>query len=66
MVLIRIDEDNVISASKIMGPGNNFLRALKIGENWRSLGLTPLYLFDEDRHGILVSTEETYYKDKLN
>lgn len=56
----QIDEDLIKKASILMGPGNNFEKALSIADEYRAAGLTPLFFLNEEESLIHVTTEEKY------
>lgn len=61
----QIDEDLLKKASILSAPGNSFERVLKMGEEYRSAGLTPIYFADENNMMLHVTSEETF-NHKLN
>ena len=46
-------------------PDNNFLKVYNAGQEFKSAGLTPIYLLDESYMKLFVVAKETY-KKKLN
>ena len=46
-------------------PDNNFLKVYNAGQEFKSAGLTPIYLLDEFYMNLFVVAKETY-KKKLN
>lgn len=59
--LKRVDEDLIRKASILAGPNNSFHTALELAEQYRSAGLTPVYLLDDDNHMVVIT-----YEEKLN
>ena len=65
--MIEITEDMIVDAAKVMEAleGNNtngFSTALENGAEIKKHGLTPIYMFDQEEHGIYVLIKETYGK----
>ena len=54
----EIDEDLLKKASVLSAPGNSFEKVLKLGEEYRSAGLTPIYFADDDDKILHVTTQE--------
>lgn len=43
-------------------PDNNFLKVYNAGQEFKSAGLTPIYLLDQDYMDLFVIAKETYKK----
>lgn len=54
----EIDEDLLKKASLLSPPGNSFDKVLKLGEQYRAAGLTPIYFADDDDKMLHVTTQE--------
>lgn len=61
----RVDEDLIRKASILAGPNNSFLTALELAEQYRSAGLTPVYLLDDDNNMVVITYEEKMNKGHL-
>jgi hypothetical protein len=57
----EIDEDLLKKASILSTPNNSFDKALKLGEEYRAAGLTPIYFADDDDKILHVTTHEKIY-----
>lgn len=54
----RVDEDLIRKASILSGPDNSFLTALDLAEKYRSAGLTPVYLLDDESNMVIITYQE--------
>lgn len=67
--MMEIEENIILEANTVscaIGDIDNaFGRILKIGSDLKSKGLTPIYLFDNEKMQLFVEIKETYGK-KLN
>lgn len=57
----EIDEDLLKKASILSAPGNSFEKVLKLGEEYRAAGLTPIYFADDEDKILHVTTQEKIY-----
>jgi len=55
----EIDEDLLKKASVLSAPGNSFEKVLRLGEEYRAAGLTPIYFADDDDKMLHVTAQET-------
>ena len=54
----EIDEDLLKKASLLSSPGNSFDKILKLGEEYKAAGLTPIYFADDDDKMLHVTYQE--------
>lgn len=57
-----VDEAEIQRAGEYFGGNNGYTRALEVGEAWKAVGMTPMYVWDEKFSGLFVYSEETYGK----
>lgn len=57
----EVDEDLLKKASILSAPGNSFEKVLKLGEEYRAAGLTPIYFADDEDKMLHVTTKEKIY-----
>lgn len=60
-----VTEQMIAAAAKKCGPDSNFYKVLRSGEEFKSAGLTPKYIYHATLDVIEITTEEKY-KNKLN
>ncbi len=56
----EIDEDLLKKASILSTPNNSFEKVLRLGEEYRSAGLTPIYFADDDDKILHVTSAEKF------
>lgn len=61
----ELEESILQEAAALSGPNSNFHKVLKWGEEIRSTGLTPIYIYDDVLGACEVTTEEKI-SNKLN
>lgn len=53
-----VNEDLIKKAAILSEPDNSFIKALDFAEEYRSAGLTPVFLLDDENFMVIVTTQE--------